>query len=107
MSKALEALQAKQKALAAKMAKLRENAKVLAQSQREKQSAIARREETRKKILIGSATLEDMKHDAELSAQVTRRMSSFLTREDDRKLFGLSGGTKRVPKVAATRTVGE
>jgi hypothetical protein len=36
-----------------------------------------------------------MAADAELQKRMLTRLSGFLTREDDRKLFGLAGGTSK------------
>jgi hypothetical protein len=56
---------------------------------------VARQQDTRRKILAGAMLLEMMADDAELQKRMLAKLSGFLTREDDRKLFGLAGGTSR------------
>jgi hypothetical protein len=98
MSKTLEALQAKQKALSERIAKVKAAAQAIEARQRSRQAGLARRQDTRRKILIGSMYLDEMTRDEEIKARVMKRLSSFLTREDDRALFGLAGGTKPATK---------
>ena len=50
----------------------------------------ARAEETRKKILLGALAMEWMKTDAGFKARIEKALPSFLTRENDRRLFGLA-----------------
>lgn len=81
----LEKLMARKAALAAEQAaataKLRAvEAKI---SQRE------RKDETRRKILLGSYLLAKIKQDEKAKAAMLKELSVYLIREDDRKLFGL------------------
>jgi hypothetical protein len=48
-----------------------------------------RKDETRKKILVGSMYLDLMEDDLKKKAAMQRRMDNFLTRDSDRELFGL------------------
>jgi hypothetical protein len=38
-----------------------------------------------------------MANDAELQKSMLGKLSAFLTRQDDRKLFGLTGGVSKAP----------
>jgi hypothetical protein len=49
-----------------------------------------RRRLTRRKILIGACVVDRMKRDAEFKAQVLADLATYLTRKDDRRLFGLA-----------------
>jgi len=55
----------------------------------------AGQQDTRRKILAGAMLLEMMANDAELQKSMLGKLSAFLTREDDRKLFGLTGGVSK------------
>jgi len=48
-----------------------------------------RKEETRRKILLGAYFLEKIRKDGTLE-KIRQELDSFLTRNSDRKLFGLS-----------------
>ena len=48
-----------------------------------------RKEDARRKILLGSLTMEWMESDPAFKASVERALPSWLTRDIDRKLFGL------------------
>jgi large subunit ribosomal protein L7/L12 len=48
-----------------------------------------RKEDTRRKILLGAYFLEKLKNDA-MFESIKGELDSFLTRNSDRKLFGLS-----------------
>jgi len=62
---------------------------------RDEQAKKDRAAETRRKILAGALVLEMMAGDAETKKRFTDRLEKFLTRTDDRALFGL-------PPVAST-----
>ena len=59
-----------------------------------------RSQDTRRKILVGAMLLEWMGKDAEVQRQMLGRLDGFLTREDDRSLFGLAGGSKALVEKA-------
>lgn len=48
-----------------------------------------RSEDTRRKVLVGAMVLGQMEANAELGKQMTGALDSYLTRPDDRALFGL------------------
>ena len=54
-----------------------------------KLTGLARRQDTRRKVLAGAFLLELMAKDAELQKQMMGKLSTFLVRPDDRVLFGL------------------
>ena len=56
---------------------------------RVKASKESRAADTRKKILIGAMVLESMSSNEETRVRVLERLDKFLSRTDDRALFGL------------------
>lgn len=56
--------------------------------------AVERKSDTRRKVLAGAAVLEWAKRDSEFSSRLMTELKTFLVREDDRALFGLSPLTK-------------
>jgi hypothetical protein len=48
-----------------------------------------RKEETRRKILVGALVLEEARSDPELSEKIDQLIDKKLLRDDDRLLFGL------------------
>lgn len=55
----------------------------------QKETAQERKNDTRRKVLIGAMYLELGEKDAELKARTIKRLGQFLKRTDDRALFGL------------------
>jgi len=49
-----------------------------------------RRNDTRRKVLVGAAVLEWATRDQDFSARLMNELGSFLVRDADRALFGLS-----------------
>jgi hypothetical protein len=73
--------------------KAKEEKSQIAKAKRRIQGAIQkqqRKDETRKKILVGSMYMDLVKNDPEKKAAMQRRMDKFLTRDSDRKLFDLT-----------------
>ncbi len=56
-----------------------------------------RSNETRRKILAGALILEMMDSDKETALRFLGRLDKFLTRDDDRALFGLESKTIQPP----------
>ena len=54
------------------------------------ESRRSRKEDTRRKILVGAIVLAKVEHGEISEAQLHQWLSEFLTRPDDRALFGLS-----------------
>ena len=59
------------------------------QKEQQKESAKKRKEETRRKILLGAMVLERMARESEYREQVINKLDSYLTKERDRELFEL------------------
>lgn len=78
MSDKLQKLKAKQEQL---------NAKIKLIEQREKEKV--RKEETRKKILLGGMVMEGMQNSSEYESMIMKNVEKYLKSERDRKLFGL------------------
>ena len=57
--------------------------------QKSKLTGLARRQDTRRKVLAGALLLGLMNNDPDLQQQMLGKLSAFLTRPDDRALFGL------------------
>jgi large subunit ribosomal protein L7/L12 len=55
----------------------------------QKETAQERKNDTRRKVLLGAMYLELGGKDAELKARTIKRLNQFLTRADDRALFDL------------------
>ena len=45
--------------------------------------------DTRRKILVGAMVLQEAERDQQLHANIQARLNAYLTRDDDRALFGL------------------
>lgn len=54
-----------------------------------RQSAMERKRDTRRKVLAGAAALHWAGKDSDFSTRFMRELQGFLTRDDDRQLFGL------------------
>ncbi len=91
MSQALSKLDASIEAQQKKLAQLKAHKQKIEARLRAKEQGMARKEDTRKKVLAGALLLELMAKDPELHKQMLGKLSSFLTRPNDRVLFGLSG----------------
>ncbi|EGR0536022.1 hypothetical protein E4J49_25120 [Vibrio parahaemolyticus] len=79
MSDTLQKLKARQEQLNAKI-------KLIEQKEKEK----ARKEETRKKILLGAMIMEGMANSSEYEAMIMKNVDKYLKTDRDRKLFGLA-----------------
>lgn len=53
------------------------------------EAKLNRAQDTRRKILAGALVLEMMEQDEQAKTRFMARLDSFLTRQDDRALFGL------------------
>jgi septal ring factor EnvC (AmiA/AmiB activator) len=95
MSQALAKLEASIEAQQKKLAQLKAHKQKIEARQKAKLQGVARQQDTRRKILAGAMLLEMMANDTELQKSMLGKLSAFLTREDDRKLFGLTGGVSK------------
>jgi multidrug resistance efflux pump len=78
MSIKLEQLKQKQAALIAQI-----------KQEEAKQKTRTRKDETRMKILLGAMYLEEMKSSTNKNDEIKQKLSRYLTKERDRKLFNL------------------
>ena len=90
MSQVLAKLEASIEAQQKKLAQLKAHKQKIETRQKSKLQGAARQQDTRRKVLAGAMLLELMNKDAELQKSMLGQLSSFLTRDDDRKLFGLT-----------------
>ena len=89
MTKALTKLEATIEAQQKKLAQLKARKQKMDALHKAKLTGLARRQDTRRKVLAGALLLELMNKDPELQKQMLGKLSAFLTRPDDRELFGL------------------
>ena len=71
--------------------KKQEQLRLQIQKEQQKETAKKRKEDTRKKILIGAMVLEGMKNSEEYEQKILKNLDQYLTKERDRKLFELEG----------------
>ena len=69
--------------------KKREQLNAQIQKERNKQSQQQRKEDTRRKILLGALMIEMMKKGELDEKKILKRLDSFLLKDIDRKLFAL------------------
>ena len=89
MSQTLSKLEATIEAQQKKLAQLKAQKQKMEALQKAKLTGLARKQDTRRKILAGALLLELMAKDTEFQKTMLGKLSAFLTRPDDRALFGL------------------
>ena len=89
MSQALTKLDASIEAQQAKLAQLKARKQKLEALAKTKLQGLARKQDTRRKVLVGAMLLERMDRDPQVKQQLMGQLASFLTRREDRLLFGL------------------
>ena len=89
MSQTLSKLDASIEAQLKKLAQLKARKQRIEQREKSKLQGVARKQDTRRKVLAGAMLLELMAKDPEFQKQMLGKLSTFLTRPDDRRLFGL------------------
>lgn len=77
----------------ARLKALKEQDRARKQRERQKEAAQQRKDDTRRKILIGAMYFERMKKDDEFKEQMLKALDKYLTTERDRKLFQLEDTT--------------
>ena len=100
MSQVLAKLEASIEAQQKKLAQLKAQKQRIEARAKTRAQATTRKQDTRRKILAGAMLLDLMDKDADLQKQMLDRLEGFLTREDDRSLFGLAGGSKALVEKA-------
>ena len=99
MSQTLSKLEASIEAQQKKLAQLKAQKQRIEAREKTKLQGLARKQDTRRKVLAGAMLLELMDKDTEVQKQILARLSAFLVRHDDRALFGL----KTLPPSAAPK----
>ena len=89
MTKALTKLEATIAAQQTKLDQLKARKQKMDALHKAKATSLERRQDTRRKVLAGAMLMDLMDKDAELKKQMLGKLSTFLTRPDDRVLFGL------------------
>ena len=89
MTKALTKLEAAIEAQQQKLAQLKAKKQKMDALQKTRVTGLARRQDTRRKVLAGALLLELMNKDPDLQKEMLGKLSAFLTRPEDRALFGL------------------
>ena len=89
MTKALTKLETAIDAQQKKLAQLKAKKQKMDALQKARITGLARRQDTRRKVLAGALLLELMNKDPELQKQMLGKLSGFLIRPEDRVLFGL------------------
>lgn len=89
-SDAAQALEAREAKLREQLAQVRAKKAQLEARKVQKLIKGQRADDTRRKILVGAMYLERMDRDADAKAKITAQLDNFLTRDDDRALFGLA-----------------
>ncbi len=72
-----------------RLEQLKQKKKLLERKQKAAMSGKARKEDSRRKILIGSMLLAKIGEDAAAQAQLREQLDAYLTRDDERALFEL------------------
>ena len=84
-----ETLDSKIKAQEEKLKQLKAQRQAALTRERAKEKEQARKDDTRRKILIGSCMLKITEDDEHAKAKLIAQMDKYLTDEHDRKLFNL------------------
>ncbi|WP_299143044.1 hypothetical protein [uncultured Vibrio sp.] len=69
--------------------KKQEQLRLQIQKEQQKESTKKRKENTRRKILLGAMVLERMEREFDYKEQVSKTLDKYLTKERDRELFDL------------------
>ncbi len=94
MSQTLSKLDASIEVQQKKLAQLKARKQRIEQREKSKLQGVARKQDTRRKVLAGAMLLELMAKDAGFQKQMLGKLSTFLTRPDDRTLFGLRSASE-------------
>ena len=82
----------------AELEKQQAQIKARLQKERAKISAQKRKDDTRRKIIVGAALLAHAEHDPAMKDQLWRILDSQVTRPQDRALLGLSVSDRNIEK---------
>ena len=88
MSSTLETLEQQEKKALEKLQAIKARRQALVNREKAKQKEQERKDETRRKILLGSYLLKKMENEAN-KEKILAEINEYLTEDRDRKLFGL------------------
>ena len=88
MSSTLETLEQQEKKALGKLQAIKARRQALVNREKAKQKEQERKDETRRKILLGSYLLKKMEDEAE-KQKILAEINEYLTEDRDRKLFNL------------------
>lgn len=91
MTKALTKLELSIEAQEKRLSQLKAQKQKMEALSRTRLQTLARKQDTRRKVLAGAMLLEMMERNPGMKKEMLGRLSSFLTRAEDRTLFGLGG----------------
>jgi len=89
MTKSAEQIEKRIEAQLAKLKQLKAQKQAIEARERTKQKEQERKEDTRRKILLGSYLLKKMKDNEANKEKILAELNEYLTEERDRKLFNL------------------
>ena len=89
MSKLTDSIDKKLDALLEKQKQLKAQKQAAQAREHSKQQAQARKDDTRRKILIGSFIIKQIETDLEAKNRLLSKLDEYLTENRDRKLFDL------------------
>ena len=90
MTKAAETLEKKIEAQLEKLKQLKAQKQAIEAREKTKQKEQERKDDTRRKILLGSYLIKKMQNEAN-KEKILAELNEYLTEERDRKLFDLGG----------------
>jgi hypothetical protein len=85
----IAAAEARAKNAAKKLQQLKARKEAIERRQIDTLTRGQRPTDTRRKILVGAMVLQEAASDTQLHANIMARLNTYLTRDDDRVLFGL------------------
>ncbi|MDC5471207.1 mobilization protein [Acinetobacter baumannii] len=89
MTKAAETLEKKIEAQLEKLKQLKARKQAIEAREKSKQKEQERKDDTRRKILLGSYLIKKMQENEANKEKILADLNEYLTEERDRKLFGL------------------
>lgn len=90
MTKAAETLEKKIEAQLEKLKQLKARKQAIEARERSKQKEQERKDDTRRKILLGSYLIKKMQDNPVNKDKILAELNDYLTEDRDRQLFGLS-----------------
>ena len=90
MTKAAETLEKKIEAQLEKLKQLKARKQAIEAREKSKQKEQERKDDTRRKILLGSYLIKKMNENEANNEKILAELNEYLTEERDRKLFNLS-----------------